>query len=1003
MSNDTFDKTLTPFAQANITAARAEGLEPNLKRQLRFLGLTGPIELQLLKMRERIAGIAGSANAFAATVEDAVRLAHESEGMTGEGCYLIMNRHDPRCAARQAANTWTQLREGSATSDRDIVSREAFYVDCDVVRPRGISATNDEAKQSVAVGRQVRDLLAQHLGGDECLGWGMSGNGCQIYCALDSVPNTEEVQSLIARILAGLQQRFGVPDRIKIDDSVVDAKRLAPAFGTRKCKGEHTEERPHRRTFFVCYDEVKRLSVEQLRALADAIGCEPKQKQSRVQRSAAGPTTPSAAAQYNGSPAWRGAMLAEARAAAAKLGLDPERPGCLDPRCRAADAAWFRTRAGYDVIKCHHASCGGFACNAIDMVALLAFDCADVKGTKGMMSRVRQWFADELGLDCAPRKQREAQPASERYGVVDGRICRLGELPVPLCNFDARIAGEVTIDDGLSHRPSFLIAGCDEHSQRLPLLEVPSADYDGLEWLSQWGSRVYIEPGRSVKEHLRVAIKQLSEPERATQYLHTGWREIDGEQVYLMPRGTVGGDESISCKIGVSGYGFGGDDLDLVECVRKSCAILECGDSKVVAPLLAAAYCAPLRPSMPLAFTIALLGRTQLGKTGLAAAISSHFGDFTWDRLPVSADATAAALECVKYELKDTLLVIDNVVPGVTAAEQRKASATLQRSLTSTGDGSTRRAMARSGDAFELRGERPSRCLTLLTAEDLPENLTQSALGRTLVVEVQAGQIDIAKLAAMNGSAPALQRAMRGYIEMLSPFIGDADFSAELAEERARYAAGCRETWPGASERQINNIATLMVGMWYWTCWAQQIGAITAARGDVMRVGLARALVRSHDTQAEHHNAVRSPAHRWLEAVESLVRGGQAYICPSPDVPLLSTPGCPAIGWMSLDQTTFYLDAALAWKAGVDMLGGPDRFGFSRRQTFKQLVEDGLALRDTGTDRRSAGRNTQRRRCGGAQVDVLVVPRSSMPSLVPEQPTEPDEHGNVALEGPDLN
>lgn len=67
-------------------------------------------------------------------------------------------------------------------------------------------------------------------------------------------------------LLNGLAHRFG-DARLKGDLSVSDARRLAPAFGSVKRKGEDTADRSHRRSFFVCQPDAVGLTLEQLRQL----------------------------------------------------------------------------------------------------------------------------------------------------------------------------------------------------------------------------------------------------------------------------------------------------------------------------------------------------------------------------------------------------------------------------------------------------------------------------------------------------------------------------------------------------------------------------------------------------------------------------------------------------------------------------------------------------------------------------------------------------------------
>ncbi|MFZ8528425.1 hypothetical protein ACO1NJ_13970, partial [Staphylococcus aureus] len=80
---------------------------------------------------------------------------------------------------------------------------------------------------------------------------------------------TKDGDELLKELLAALHARFATSS-VKIDCAVSDAKRLMPAFGTHKRKGVAGDpERPHRRTAFVCNDEVSRVPVSALGAVRD--------------------------------------------------------------------------------------------------------------------------------------------------------------------------------------------------------------------------------------------------------------------------------------------------------------------------------------------------------------------------------------------------------------------------------------------------------------------------------------------------------------------------------------------------------------------------------------------------------------------------------------------------------------------------------------------------------------------------------------------------------------
>jgi hypothetical protein len=584
------------------------------------------------------------------------------------------------------------------------------------------------------------------------------------------------------------------------------------------------------------------------------------------------------------------------------------------------------------------------------------------------------------------------KPEQSSYRVDQGRICRVlvaegGEVLEPLCNFSAVISEEVTVDDGDRRIPTFTISG-KIGEQALPDLSVASAKYDSMEWYSGWGARCSIEAGRKNREHLAVAIKRLSQPSYSIQYRHTGWRAIEGKQVFLMPGRSIGADDLV-CRIKVDGYGFTAKPSgDLKAAIRHSMGLVGCADKHLSYPLLAACYAAPLRPVLPMAFSIVVVGRTAIGKSGFVSEVLSHWGDFGWDRLPVSAKATRGGIEMCKYQVKDCPLVIDNFVPGSTPTEQRRQLEWLQDTLLSTGDQSSKKALIKDGlGDFELRDARPSRCLSILTAEDLPEGLTESAVGRTMVIEARKGEIQIAAMQARFADRGKLQESMMGYLSWLAPKIATPEFATWVQERRRELSdqslAAMLKGDIRGTDRNASNMATLAVGLDCFLQFGQEHGAFTEDEVQQCKHACKISMMKSCHTQIQEHQLSRTPAERWVEALQACLRGGKASLAKQTIIPLSDAGmiGCPAIGWQDRDH--ILLDEKICWDAVVDSLGGPDRFPFSRRQTYKQMAESGIL--ELGKDRWSTERSrfTQRRRLGGggAQVPVLVIAKSKFESV----------------------
>src|SRR4029450_13592033 len=78
----------------------------------------------------------------------------------------------------------------TTTADADIVRRRRILIDCDPVRPTGISSTDEERDRALAIRDQVREFLGA-LGWPPPLAATMSGNGAGLVYAVD-LPNDRE-------------------------------------------------------------------------------------------------------------------------------------------------------------------------------------------------------------------------------------------------------------------------------------------------------------------------------------------------------------------------------------------------------------------------------------------------------------------------------------------------------------------------------------------------------------------------------------------------------------------------------------------------------------------------------------------------------------------------------------------------------------------------------------------------------------------------------------------
>jgi hypothetical protein len=232
---------------------------------------------------------------------------------------------------------------------------------------------------------------------------------------------------------------------------------------------------------------------------------------------------------------------------------------------------------------------------------------------KNVVTRLGGWLhlshlnSAETGYrqnDQADFEDRDPGP----YRILGGSICveqmkEHGPICKPLCNFVAQVEEELILDDGAETTRAFLVSGELAEGRRLPPIRVPATRFGGMSWVAeQWGFSAIVNAGTSTRDRLREAIQRLSTTPRSRRvFTHSGWREIDGEWVYLTASGAVGRDGfHVDLGSELSRYSLPHEPDDPCEAMRFSLKLLELAPYTVTVPLLAAIYRAPLATACPL-------------------------------------------------------------------------------------------------------------------------------------------------------------------------------------------------------------------------------------------------------------------------------------------------------------------------------------------------------------------------------------------------------------------
>lgn len=581
------------------------------------------------------------------------------------------------------------------------------------------------------------------------------------------------------------------------------------------------------------------------------------------------------------------------------------------------------------------------------------------------------------------------------YMIHEGTFCLVRYKDgvrklAPLCNFTARIQDEVILDDGLEETRHFSIQGS-QNGRELPTIEVAAAQFPGLGWITdKWGSRAIVYAGSSTKDHLRTMI-QLSSNQNGRNprrvFCHTGWREIDGERLFLTASGAVGREGvevSLSGPLARYKLPSSPDGVDPLEAMQASLRFLDIGDSAVQAVLWASMYLSPLCEVLEPAFTVWLCGHTGSFKSVLAGLALCHFGEFSATCLPASWRDTGNRLEWAMAMLKDLPLVIDDWHPAPTLSAARELEAKAEIVIRGQGNRAGRgrlRADASPREKYTPRG------LVISTGEQIPYG--ESGASRLLVVDIERDHVKLDCLTrAQEEEARLYPHAMAGFIRWLredwhivEPFVRKrwADLRTQATQE------GIHLRLPGA-------VGWLACGMELALRYAQEIGAIDANEADE-RFGRAWDSFLSLATRQGWRVDEERPAKRFLDVFSTLLTQQKIVLIsrqqyePMPDQVRTAT----FVGWK--DDKYFYLLPQAIHGAVYDYsVKSGQPFTFKAPSVWADLGRlDLLASSEPGRNQGvvwvGSGRGD------GSSKRVVRLKRTAVELGAPGESEEPDESG----------
>ena len=594
-------------------------------------------------------------------------------------------------------------------------------------------------------------------------------------------------------------------------------------------------------------------------------------------------------------------------------------------------------------------------------------------------------------------------------GLILLKNTKDGPMPVSLTNFTARIVSDVERNDGVEVVRALRIES--QLRNRKYTFAVPAGRFSSMSWpMEHMGAAAIVYPGQTLKDHARAAIQLLSgavQEERV--FTHAGWTSTTEGFIYLHAGGAIGAAgvvADINVEVPASLAPFVLPEpptgVELVKAIRASLELLRVAPQRVTIPILGAVTRSVLAR---VDFSLYLAGRTQVGKSELAALAQQYFGQgFDRTHLPASWSSTGNSLEALAFVAKDAILVIDDFCPSGSMSDVQRMHREADRLFRAQGNSSGRGRLSSDGT---IRSTKPPRGLVLSTGEDVPRG--QSLRARMFVIEVGPGDVDFEILTQAQAMAAEglFAAAMAGYLRWVAANHGmiTAELKMQLPEIRAE------ATRAGDHRRTPGIVANLYFGLCMYLEFALEVGAINAKFKKDLLESAWKTLGRVAGEQGEQQKAAE-PVQRFFDLLRAAITAGEAHVAsPSGHEPSSNPeawgwreqtfgtgenertdwrPERLRVGWVVDDD--LYLDRDAAYSACQRMVGpNGDGLTIAAHTLVKRLHERRL-LKSTEEER---GSLLVRRVLEGTRRNVIHLSADSVcpPEDLPNPPTDGEGNG----------
>ena len=566
------------------------------------------------------------------------------------------------------------------------------------------------------------------------------------------------------------------------------------------------------------------------------------------------------------------------------------------------------------------------------------------------------------------------------YVVKDGclyeiTIVKQQVVPVKLADFVPVLTAEVTYDDGTEQKKLFCISAVHKSGVVMSEVTVSAEEMQSMKWmLNRWGKLGSAQPKYNVLSKICHAIMStLKEIRFETVYQQTGWKKINGEYVFLMPK--MQNNFTVELQGKLKNYSFTSclpHDVNFLSAMLENSFVPQ----RVMLPMLALTFLCPLNHFLKIGgyepkFVTALIGRTGSRKSTLAALFLSFFGKFNSVELPMSFHDTANSILANIYYLKDVLTCIDDFHPSGMFNEQSMKE-TAQNISRYYGD---RIGRARLNTKAELMPNKPPTGNALITAEYVPE-LSVSGNARYFNIELNENDIVLDKLSEYQklASAGVLSGIMQMYTEWIKKsFLNDEDkFVSLLADlfvkQRSNYLRRLSESGIHFHNRTPDMLAHLKIGFVFLLKFLYAYQQFGDNEMGTLNVVFDEIILKSVTENSDIQDS-ESPVFKFCEKLRSLLDSGRCYTETKGITGEPRRNNC-----IGLQDNHYYYLFADAVHSEIRKLCSEqgEHFSVSKNELLRQLRKDGILISRTNRNTISVRDNS------GNVINVIQLDKSKL-------------------------